>query len=141
MGSRGTLRVIRRTDGGFRLDARGGWLTLPLLLLAWMTYEVSVAVDYVRDRHGAYEGKVVEIRVSQGIDRILLGFPTMEHLIIETPDGRTLDRRVAAENRTYFRIEVGDRVVKERGFDNYARVPGKPSVGDLIAAAADDDSG
>ena len=31
-------------------------------------------------------------------------------------------------------IEIGDRVVKKRGFSNHARAPGKQTIGEMLEA-------
>jgi hypothetical protein len=119
-----------------RIAARGnpvGAIVL-VLALAWLLHEITVSVDFALDRWGAYEGTVRDIR-EPWIDQLTLDFVPVVHLIIETDDGRLINRRVSVEDRAFFRIAVGDRVVKERGFGNHARVPGKPTVQDLLDAA------
>ena len=82
------------------------------------------------DRYGTYEGTVVEIKTTW-IDHLTLDYTPVEHLVNETPAGWVIDKFVAVENRAYFRIAPGDHVAKERGFSSHARVPGKPTAGEL----------
>ena len=92
-----------------------------------------VVIDFMTDRYGAYAGTVVEIK-NTWVDRLTLDFIPVEHLVIETAEGEKIDKLVSVENRAFFRIEVGDRVVKKRGFSNHARVPGKQTVGEMLEA-------
>jgi len=110
------------------------WVAI-LLVLSWILLEIMAGVAFVRDSYSAYEGTVVAVQGQNWLDHLTLEFTPVDHLIIETDDGRTLDRRVTVENRAFFRIEVGDLVVKARGFNSRAHVPGKPTVQDLIDGA------
>jgi len=111
------------------------WVAI-LLVLSWVVLEVMVGVAFVADHYRAYEGTVLAVHGRNWLDHLTLEFTPVDHLIIETDDGRILDRRVTVENRAFYRVEAGDQVVKARGFNSHAHVPGKPTVQDLIDAAA-----
>jgi len=131
--------ALGRNGGGGR---RGWWFRgnlfaqlVVIILLAWLLLVIFVGLDFLHDRYGAYEGKVVAIRSRTLLDHLAMEFIIVEHLILETREGRTIDKIVGVENRAFFRIAVGDRVVKERGFGNHARVPGKPTVQEMLDSA------
>jgi hypothetical protein len=126
----------------WRRRVRGHPATVAVIVLAvaWLALEAVVGLDFLTDRYGAYAGTVRDIKTTW-IDRLTLDFTPVEHLIIETDDGRIIDKLVSVENRAFFRIAVGDRVEKARGFGSHARVPGKPSVAELLEAASGAESG
>lgn len=120
-----------------KLRIRGNMVALAVvaLMLAWIAIEFVVGIDFLRDRYDAYEGTVLEIRGRCWYDHLALEFLAPEHLIIETSDGRVIDRYVTAENRAHQRIAPGDHVVKERGYSHHAHVPGKPTVQEMLDGA------
>lgn len=105
-----------------------------LAALSWFVLEIMVGIDFMADRWGAYEGTVTGIRTSW-VDHVTLDFTPVKRLVITTDDGRTIEKMVTIENMASARIEVGDRVVKERGISHHAQVPGKPTVQEMIDAA------
>jgi hypothetical protein len=120
-----------------RMIFRGNPLAaiLVILLLILVLVEVAVGIDFMRDRHAAYEGTVVEV-CNRWTDYLTMEFIPVEHLIIETSDGKRQDRLVSMENRVLYRIQPGDQVVKKRGFSNFPRVPGKKTVWEMKAEQA-----
>jgi DNA-directed RNA polymerase subunit H (RpoH/RPB5) len=110
-------------------------LLVAVLLQVWLLLAVFVGIDFLHDRYGAYQGKVVAIRSRTLLDHLAMEFIFVEHLVLKTPEGKTIDKMVGVENRAFFRIEVSDWVVKERGFGNHARVPGKLTVQEMLDSA------
>ncbi len=106
-----------------------------IMALVWLVIQMIVGIDYLTDRNDAYEGTVLVIR-SSWMDHLTLEYLVVEHLIIETPDGQMIDKFVSVENRAFFRVQVGDYIVKERGFNTQARPVGKPTVQELLAAGS-----
>lgn len=94
---------------------------LAALAVALLGGFVWCVAKYMHDAYVPYENKVVAIRRSVA-ERFILESVDDEHLIIQTPDGRTIDRIVPIQNRILAGIGVGDSVVKQRGFFNPVRL-------------------
>ena len=126
---------LAKTVQGATLSWKGNPLTgiLMALLLGWLLLDAAVGFDYFRDHYSAYRGEVVGIR-NAWYDWVTLGFTPVEHLTILTADGKRQDRLVTQSNRFLNRIEVGDQVVKERGFGNFPQVPDKLTVQQMLEA-------
>ena len=97
-----------------------GWV-LALLAVTLVSGFMWCVVEYVHDAYVPYQGEVVAIRRSWA-ERFILESSDDEHLIIRTPEGRTIDRVVPIQHRILQGIGVGDQVVKERGFRNRIRL-------------------
>ena len=91
---------------------------LALVLVAGLVWYIA---KYVHDAYVPYEGEVVAIRRSWA-ERLILESSDDEHLIIRTPEGRTIDRVVPIQDRILQGIGVGDHVVKEKGFRHRIRL-------------------
>jgi len=76
---------------------------------------------YLHDAYAPYEGEVVAIKKSW-LERFVLESSDDEHLIIRTSNGRTIDRVVPIQHRIMQGIDIGDHVVKEKGFHNRIRL-------------------
>jgi hypothetical protein len=94
---------------------------LVLLAAALVIGFIWCVGKYLHDAYVPYEGEVVAIRMSWA-ERFILESSEDEHLIIRTPEGRTIDRVVPVQDRIVQSIGVGDHVVKERGFRHRIRL-------------------
>jgi hypothetical protein len=92
-------------------------VVLAVLAVLGITGFACSAAKYVRDSYFPYQGKVVAIKKSWA-DWVLFESGDQEHLIIQTPDGKTINRVISMQTRILQRIDVGDYVVKNRGFRN-----------------------
>jgi hypothetical protein len=97
----------------------GGFLAL--LAAALVIGFIWCVGKYVHDAYVPYEGEVVAIRRSWA-ERLILESSDDEHLTIRTPEGRTIDRVVPIQHRIMQGIDLGDYVVKERGFRSRIRL-------------------
>ena len=118
-----TSKAVRR----FEWRMFGNPLALVLVVFALFCFFsfVFLAGKFLRDSYFPYEGKVLSIRTSWE-DWLAFDFPgEYEHLVLETPGGEIIDRFVSIQTRSLQRIEVGDYVIKERGFRTWVRPRGK----------------
>ena len=81
---------------------------------------VWYAADYACDAYAPYEGEVVAVR-RPWLERFVLESSDDEHLVIRTPEGRTIVRTVPRQHLVLQGIGLGDYVVKKRGFGNRVR--------------------
>jgi hypothetical protein len=88
----------------------------------------------LRDGYFPYEGRVHRITTSW-LDWLVFDFSDYEHLVIQTPTGKTIDRIVSMEIRSRQRIEKGDDVVKGRGLRNWVRPRDKQTTDEMRDAA------
>ncbi len=100
-----------------------------VIVLFFTGFACSVT-KYIRDSYFPYQGKVVAIKRSW-TDWLLFESGNKEHLIIQTPEGRTIDRVVPMQIRVIQGIEVGDYVVKNRGFQNKVKPHDKMTNQDI----------
>lgn len=84
----------------------------------------SSVLKQVHNSYFPYEGYVVDIR-TRWLDGFLFESGDYEHLVIETPDGETIDRITSLFVRSQQHIKTGDYVKKKRGFRN--RVTAQPA--------------
>ncbi len=107
---------------GRRIHFRGNPLTLLLLvgLLFWLTLFCRSVAKFTWDHYGAYQGNVVEIK-RDWTDYLTSESYDLEHLIIETPQGKRIDRYVSLETRAMNGIRPGAYVIKPRGFAHRVR--------------------
>ena len=91
-----------------------------LFALIWLFFIIVTAIKVTWDYYYPYEGRVLKIE-TRWYDHIPFEFVTWEHLVIETPDGKTIDKLISMEIRLPNRIETGDYVIKGRGFRNTVR--------------------
>jgi len=126
--------AYRKSAGGRRLHFSS---TGPLAALAIFGALTCLAIfgitamKVARDYYFPYEGEVLRIE-KRWYDHIAFEFPTWEHLIIKTPDGKTIDRLVSLEVRLPNRIAPGDYVVKKQGFGNAVRPRGKKTNQEIM---------
>jgi len=127
-----------REGGSPRIKLHGNPLAGVLLmaLLTLVVIELSVAFDFMRDRYAGYEGKIVDIN-NTWVDWLTLDFMPVEHVVVESPDGSRQDRLVTMTIRVNNRLQIGDQVIKKRGFNNYPQVPGKQTVAEMLEMAQD----
>jgi len=100
-------------------------------VLIWLFLVIKAAINITWDSYYQYEGKVLKIE-TRWYDRIPFEFNTWEHLIIKTPDGKTIDKLVSMEIRLPNRIETGDYVIKGKGFKNTVRPRDKKTNREII---------
>ncbi len=81
---------------------------------------VWYAADFAYDAYVPYEGEVVAVR-RPWLERFVLESSDHEHLVIRTPEGRTIVRTVPRQHLVLQGIGLGDYVVKKRGFGNRVR--------------------
>jgi len=75
------------------------------------------AAKYMHDSYFPYEGRVLAIETSW-LDWFVFEDHDYEHLVIRTPEEKTIDRFVSKELRCRQCIKAGDYVVKGKGFFN-----------------------
>ena len=86
-------------------------------VLIWLGCIVYQFNKLCWDHYFPYEGRVVEIK-NNWVDYVTFESTPWEHMIIETPDGRMIDRLVSLTNRARAGIKVGDTVIKYKGFES-----------------------
>jgi hypothetical protein len=106
-------------------------LVLIVIGLVLLVQVIAYAVKLPRDYYCPYEGRVLRIE-TRWYDRIAFEFSTWEHLIIETPDGKIIDRFTSKEQRAPNRIEAGDYVVKGKGFRSGVRPRDKETTQEIL---------
>ena len=102
-----------------------------LFALIWLFLVTKTAIKLAWDYYYPYEGRVLKIE-TRWYDHIPFEFMTWEHLVIETPDGKIIDRLVSMEIRFPSRIQTGDYVIKEKGFRNTVRPRDKKTTQELL---------
>ena len=109
-------------SGARRVRFAGHPLAVVLLVavLAWLALSCRACARIAWDSYGSYEGTVVDIR-TRWTDHLTSDFGQWEHLLVETPQGRILDKYVSFQRRVMNGIHEGDYVVKEKGFGNAVR--------------------
>ncbi len=112
-----------RSQRGRRIRFSGNPFALVLVILAtaWIILACVTALDLVLDLYGAYEGTVLRIG-GRWTDWVVLDPADWEHLTLQTPRGKIVDKTVTIGTRLAKRIRVGDYIVKEKGFRNRPRV-------------------
>lgn len=88
----------------------------------------------LRDGYFPYEGQVQRINTSW-LDWFAFENNDYDHLVIQTPRGKTIDRCVSREIRLRQRIAHGDYVLKGRGLRNWVRPRDKQTVEAMREAA------
>jgi len=66
-------------------------------LLSLLLFIITV-IDFLWDQYSPYEGRVLKIE-TRWYDYIAFEFMTWEHAIIETPNGKIVDKLVSMEIR------------------------------------------
>ena len=102
-----------------------------LLVLAGLALTVVTGIDLICDAYFPYEGTVLRIE-RRWYDRIPFEFNMWEHLIIQTPGGKIIDKYINQKFRIPQRIEIGDFVVKQKGFRNSVRPRDKKTTREII---------
>ena len=102
-----------------------------LLALIWLILVAVTGIDLLCDAYFPYEGIILRIE-RRWYDHIPFEFNMWEHLIIETPDGKIIDKYVNQINRIPQRIETGDFVIKPKGFRNPVRPRDKKTTREII---------
>lgn len=125
-----------RRQGRNKLRFSGNPLALVLLVavVVWLILIFHAAVNLVWDGYFPYQGRVLEIE-TRWSDYITGEFVRWEHLIIETPEGETVDKLLSFERRVTSRIKKGDYVVKKRGFFNRVRPRDKKTTQEMLEEA------
>ena len=96
------------------------WI-LVLLALVLVSGFAWCVVKYLHDAYFPYEGEVVAIRTSW-LERFVLESVDDDHLTVRTSGGKIIDRIAPMQVRIMNGIDVGDHIVKERGFRNRVRL-------------------
>lgn len=125
--------VYTKSPTGRRFQFSGNPIAAMLILCALLLLSLFVitAIDFLWDQYFPYEGKVLKIE-TRWYDYITFEFMTWEHVMIETPDGKTVDKLVSTEIRLPNRIKVGDYVVKQKGFRNAIRPRDKKTTDEIL---------
>ncbi len=120
---------------GRRLRFSGNPLVvLPLLfVLIWFVMVIFSAIKLTQDSYFPYQGEVLKIE-TRWYDHIPFEFLTWEHLMIETPQGKTIDKFVSKTNRLSSRITSGDYVIKPKGFNHPVRCRDKKTTQEILDA-------
>ncbi|MFC1766737.1 hypothetical protein ACFL6U_32265 [Planctomycetota bacterium] len=106
---------IQFVNGRLRTTGRPWIAGVMLVVLSWMGVAAVTWLGVLWDCYAPYEGTVVAVE-RHWLDHVGLESGDWEHLIIDTPDGRNIDKYVSIQQRVLQHIHVGDRVVKKRGF-------------------------
>ena len=117
------IRIIYKhpTHGKkFRFFGNPFLIVILLFILTWLFLVVRTTIKLAWDYYYPYQGRVLKIE-THWADHIPFEFLTWEHLTIETPEGKTMDRFVSMQVRYSSRIKVGDYVIKKKGIRNYVR--------------------
>ncbi len=112
------FQVVHASDAsGRRIRLAGNPLAALLLVavLIWLALFARSAVDYTWDHYSSYEGTVVAIE-RHWTDHLTSESGDVEYLLIRTPQGRMIDKRISLERRIATNIQPGDYVTKKRGF-------------------------
>ena len=112
----------KEASGGRRIRFAGNPLAVVLLaaVLIWLVLSCRACARIAWDSYGSYEGTVVEVR-TRWIDYLTSDFGEWEHLLVKTPEGKTMDKYVSFQRRVMNGIHEGDYVVKQKGFGNAVR--------------------
>lgn len=126
------LSAEKDEGGRYRLKINNPvMLPVVLLIFTMVISFIFLAAKQVTDRYYQYEGKVVRIE-KKWYDSFLFETSDDEHLIIETSSGEVIDRYVNQFDRISNRIEVGDEVVKLKGFREEVRARDKKTSKELM---------
>ncbi|MBN2399658.1 MAG: hypothetical protein JXI33_04885 [Candidatus Aminicenantes bacterium] len=106
-------------------------LTLLLFVLLLLFLIVKAPIEYGWDSYFPYEGIVLKIETCW-LDWLASEFMSLEHLIIETPEGKIIDKVVSMDVRIPNRVQAGDYVVKRTGFGNPVRPRDKKTTREIL---------
>jgi len=112
------FHIVGASDAaGGRIRLAGNPLAALLLIgvLMWLALFARSAIDHTWDHYSPYEGTVVAIE-RHWTDHLTSESGDVEHLLIRTPQGRLIDKRISLERRIATNIRPGDYVTKNRGF-------------------------
>ena len=118
---------------GWRISGGPTALVLSVLALLFLALFFTTAARFTLHAYTAYEGRLQAVE-SRWTDFLAFEFGECEHLIIETPEGKTIDRMVGLHTRISRGIRPGDYVVKEKGFGNRVRPRDRMTPQEMIDA-------
>jgi hypothetical protein len=124
----------RQGRNKFRFSGNPLALVLFVAVLVWLFLILHAAVNLVWDGYFPYQGRVLNIE-TRWADYVTGELVHWEHLIIETPEGETVDKLLSFERRVTSRIKKGDYVVKKRGFFNRVRPRDKKTTQEMLEEA------
>lgn len=126
------LSAEKDDNGKYRLKFNNPVLLPVLLLISAMVVSfIFLAAKQITDRYYPFEGKVLKIEI-KWYDNFLFETNYDEHLILETNDGKIIDRYIDQFERIKSSIEIGDYVIKLKGFRQNPRAKGKKTADEII---------
>ena len=102
-----------------------------MFVFTWLFLVAETAVKLAWDSYYPYEGRVLKIE-TRWYDHIPFEFVTWEHLVIETSNGKIVDKFISPETLIPSRIRAGDYVIKGKGFGNTVRARDKKTTRELL---------
>lgn len=121
------------SDRKMKCRVSGNPIALVLIVFAVILvfgFAISAA-KYMHDSYFPYEGRVLAIETSW-LDWFVFEDHDYEHLVIRTPEEKTIDRFVSKETRSLQCIKVGDYVIKVSGFLNRPTPQGKSTTQEIL---------